>query len=109
MPFRKLAELGHPGHGAVVVHDFADHAGGIEPGDARQVDRRLGLARPHEHAAGSRPQGKHVPGARQVLRTRRGSIAASTVAARSPAEIPVLVAAFASIDTQNAVLKRAVF
>ena len=39
----------------------------------------------------------------------RGSIAASTVAARSRAEMPVLVTPFASIDTQNAVSNRAVF
>src|SRR5688500_18977218 len=38
-----------------------------------------------------------------------GSIAASTVAARSAAEMPVLVDAFASIDTVNAVSNRAVF
>ena len=38
-----------------------------------------------------------------------GSIAASTVAARSPAEMPVLVTPFASIGTQNAVSNRAVF
>ena len=39
----------------------------------------------------------------------RGSIAASTVAARSLAEMPVLVTPFASIGTQNAVSCRAVF
>src|SRR6266850_2869810 len=38
-----------------------------------------------------------------------GSIAASTVAARSPAEMPVLVVPLASIDTQNAVSKRELF
>ena len=39
----------------------------------------------------------------------RGSMAASTVLARSPAEMPVLVECFASIVTQNAVPSRAVF
>ena len=38
-----------------------------------------------------------------------GSMAASTVAARSLAEMPVLVRPFASIDTQNAVSKRELF
>ena len=38
-----------------------------------------------------------------------GSIAVSTVAARSPAEMPVVVRCFASIGTQNAVSKRELF
>ena len=38
-----------------------------------------------------------------------GSMAAATVAARSAAEMPVLVRCLASIDTQNAVSNRAVF
>ena len=39
----------------------------------------------------------------------RGSIAASTVRARSAAEMPVVVPCLASIGTQNAVPKRALF
>ncbi len=38
-----------------------------------------------------------------------GSMAARTVAARSLAEMPVVVDAFASIGTQNAVSKRELF
>src|SRR5690606_4206043 len=31
-------EVGQPRHGAVIVHDLADHAGGVEPGQPGQVD-----------------------------------------------------------------------
>ena len=32
-------------------HDFADDAGRIQPGDAREIDGRLGLPGAHQHAA----------------------------------------------------------
>ena len=70
-----LAELGqlrHARHGAVVVHDFADHAAGLEARHARQIDGRLGLARAHQHAALARAQRKHVAGTRQIRRLRVG-------------------------------------
>ncbi len=44
--------------------------GGLQPGDARQIHRRLGVARPHQHAAAARAQRKQVAGARQVARQR---------------------------------------
>ncbi len=53
-------EVGQPRHGAVVVHDLADHAGGIESGKTRKIDGRLGMAGAHQHAAFLGHQWKHV-------------------------------------------------
>ena len=39
----ELRQLRHPRHGAVLVHDFADDARRVEPGDAREIDGRLRL------------------------------------------------------------------
>ena len=33
MLFAELMELRHPGHGAVVIHDFADDSGRMKPGE----------------------------------------------------------------------------
>ena len=60
----KLEELRHAGHGAVLVHDFADDAGGAKSGDARKINRCFGLACAYEHAAIARAQRKHVAGPR---------------------------------------------
>ena len=58
------------GHRPVVVHDLADDARGIEPGQAREIDRRLGLADSLEHAARASAQRKHVPGLDEIVRRR---------------------------------------
>ena len=68
---RETAQLRDPRHGPVLVHNFADDAGRLETGDARQVDRGLRLAGPDEHAAVPGPQRKHVTGPSQVRRSRR--------------------------------------
>ncbi len=60
-------ELRPAGHGAVVVHDLADHAAGLEPGHARQVTGSLGVAGTRQHAARLRHQRKDVAGADDVL------------------------------------------
>ena len=59
-------QVGNAGHLAVVAHDFADHAGGVQPGQPRQIDRRLGLAGAHQHASLARAQRKDVAGTRQI-------------------------------------------
>ncbi len=59
-------------HRAVVGHDLADHAGRVEPGHARQVDRGFGLAGPHQHAALAGAQRKGVAGAQEVGRAGAG-------------------------------------
>jgi len=55
-------------HGAVVVHDFADHAGGIEPGDASQINGSLCLPCAHQHASIARSQRINMPGPGQIVR-----------------------------------------
>ena len=59
-------------HGAVVVHDLADHAGRVEPGEPRDVDRRLGVAGAHQHAAVARHQREDVAGRGQIGAGRAG-------------------------------------
>ena len=66
----EFRELRQARHRAVVIHDFADHARGSEPGDARQIHRRFGLPGAHQHAAISRAQGENVSRARQIGRAR---------------------------------------
>ncbi len=51
--FRQLRDARHR---AVVVHHFADHAGRIEPGDARKIDGSFRLPGAHQHAAVARAQ-----------------------------------------------------
>ena len=65
---RELRQLRHARHRAVLVHDFADHAGRIETGHARQIDRRLGLTGANQHAAVAGAQRRHVTGPREVAR-----------------------------------------
>ena len=45
-------EVGHARHGAVVVHDLADHRRRREAGETGEVDAGLGLSGALEHAAG---------------------------------------------------------
>src|SRR3546814_14967110 len=44
---REGDEVVEPRHRAVVVHDLADHARGVEPGQARAIGRCLGMAGAH--------------------------------------------------------------
>ena len=43
-----------PRHRAVVIHDLADHARRIEPGEARHIDGRLGMAGTNQHTSVAR-------------------------------------------------------
>ena len=43
---------------------------GLQPGEPAEIDRGLGLAGAHQHAAVPRPQREHVAGLHQVLRLR---------------------------------------
>ena len=45
---RELHEIGLARHGAVVLHDLADDAGGLEPGEAGEIDRAFGLTGSHQ-------------------------------------------------------------
>ena len=72
VPLAVRDEVGDARHRPVVVHDLADDAGRVEAGEAREVDRRLGLADALEHAAGLRAQREHVAGLHEVVRRRVG-------------------------------------
>src|SRR3546814_8500326 len=45
---------------AVLVHDLADHARRIEPGEPRDIDRGLGMPGAHQHPALARDQREDV-------------------------------------------------
>ena len=62
----ELIQVRQPGHGAVFVHDFADHGGRGHAGDGRQIDGRLGLAGTFENAAGAGSQGENVTGSQEI-------------------------------------------
>ena len=64
----KALQLGQACHGAVFVHDFANHRRRRTARHAREVAARLGMACAHEHAAFYRLNRKDVPGLHDVLR-----------------------------------------
>ena len=68
----ELLQLGHPRHGAVGVHDFADDAGRIGSRLVAQVNDRLGVAGAAQHAARIGAQREGVPRVDEVLRLRVG-------------------------------------
>ena len=63
-------EVGQARHRAVLVHDLADHARGVEPGEPGDVDGRLGMPGAHQDAAVAGAQREDVARRRDVLRTR---------------------------------------
>ena len=63
-------EVGDAGHRAVVLHDLADDARRIQPGEPREVDGGLGLAGALEHAAAARAEREDVTGLHEVRRLR---------------------------------------
>ncbi len=68
----KGAQLRQPRHRAVGVEDLADHAGRLQPRQPRQVDARLGVADPLQHAPRARLQRRNVPRAPEVTGHRVG-------------------------------------
>ena len=104
---REALEVRHARHRAVLVHDLADHAGGLEPREAREIDRRLGMPAAREHAAVDRAQrlqparaGSDPPG------RVPSAIATAMVRARSCADMPEPTPSRASIGVANAVPNR---
>ena len=62
----ELDEVWDAGHGAIVLHDFADDAGGNQSCEARQIDGGFGLSGADEHSAFAGAKREDVAGARQV-------------------------------------------
>jgi hypothetical protein len=75
---------------------------GLSP-PAGEIDRRLGLARALEHAAGLGLQREDVAGLDEVAGRVSGSIATWMVRARSCAEMPVVTPSRASMVTVKGV------
>ena len=96
-------QVGHARHLAVVAHDLADDAGRLAAGEARQIDRTLGVPRAHEHAAPPRAQREHVPRVTRSSGPASRATATRIVSDRSRAEMPVVVPWRASTLTVNAV------
>ena len=57
---REVDEIRQPGHGAVVVHDLADHAGGIKSREPRDIHGSFGVAGAYQHATILGDQREHV-------------------------------------------------
>jgi len=55
----------------MVVHHLAQHATVGQPGEARQVERRLGMTGPLEDATGAGSEGEDVPRPGEVGRRSR--------------------------------------
>ena len=66
--FAELNQVGHPRHGAVFAHDFADNSCWHKPCHPREIDGSLGLAGAHQHSTFARPQRKDVSRTRQIRR-----------------------------------------
>ena len=97
-------EVGDAGHRPVVVHDLADDAGGMQPGEPREVDRRLGLARALEHAAAAGAEREDVARLDEVVRRRRAGRSRPGSSARGRRRrCPVETPSRASIETVKAV------
>jgi hypothetical protein len=86
-------ELGHPRHLAIVLHDLADHAGRLAPGQPRQIDRALGLPGAHQDAAAAGPQREDVAGRYQIVGPGvvgdRGPDRGRAILGRDPGRHPV--------------------
>ena len=71
VPLAVRDQVGHARHRPVLVHDLADDAGGVQARQAREVDRRLGLAGALQHAAGAGAEREDVAGLDEVVRALR--------------------------------------
>ncbi len=69
---REGDQIGQAGHRAVVIHDLADDAGRVQPGEARDIDRRLRMARAHQGSPFARHQREHMTRRRDVVARRLG-------------------------------------
>ena len=96
----ELDEIGQPRHRAVVIHDLAQHGGGIEAREPGEIAACLGVSGAREHAAGLRDRaGRRGRAGRCRPARAAGAAATRIVCARSAAEMPVVTPLAASIDT----------
>lgn len=62
MMLREGHQIRHARHGAVIIHDLADHTGGIEPRKPGEIHCRFRMPRAHQRATFARHQRKHMAG-----------------------------------------------
>ena len=67
MMLRKGHQIRHARHGAVIIHDLTNDAGGIEPRKTREIHRRFRVAGAHQRAAFPRHQRKDMAGRDDML------------------------------------------
>ena len=91
-------------HRAVVVGEFADDRHRRQAGEPAQIDRRLGVAGAHQHAAFAwRPAGRRGRGGRSRPPPCCRLASARTVLQRCSAEMPVVRPCLTSTETVKAV------
>ena len=66
--FSKLIKLGNSGHGAVIIHYFADNTGRGQSRDSRHIHCRFSMSGAPEHAARPRHQRKNMTGNNEIIR-----------------------------------------
>ena len=66
-------QIGNSGHGAVCLHDFADHPTWRESGEAGQIHGSFGLTGANQHAALTGTQWEHMSWSGQIGRTGIGT------------------------------------
>ena len=64
---RERHQIVEPGHRPVFEHDLANHARGVKPGEAGDIDRRLRMSCANQHAAGPGDKGEDVTGRHEVV------------------------------------------
>ena len=100
----EVLQLRQPGHGAVVVEDLAEDAGGVQAGELGEIDGGLGVAGAAQHAARLCAQReRRGPAGRGRRASRPGSARMRMAAARSAALMPVVTPRAASTETVKSV------
>jgi len=93
VPSAEPHEIRRASHGAVVVQDLADHAGGVQSREARKIDCRLSLTATLEDTNGGRSTGSTVVAV-------QASAPLVTLTASSPVAVNAIVT-FSVTVTQN--------
>ena len=67
MAAREFLELGSTRHRAVIVHNFAEHAGGLEARELCEIHGSFRVAGPREYAGRIRAKRENVTGPRKTF------------------------------------------
>ena len=103
MPLGERREGRAAHHGAVSVDNLTEHPRGSRSREPREIDRSLGVTGTFQDTTVAGPQREDVAGPQKVVGEAHGLASPRIVAARSAAEMPVVVPSFKSTETVNAV------